>query len=170
MFVSLDSFVTYPFRIKEISFYPSPMTGELDLTDPDFGFVFTREISINMKNPTIYCERDIDIDIDSGDAVGEELIEEMERLLPVRPWSSLFRLDPSGEESGQIGFAYDRTDESVTFDQVKEYALQIFEALVAMEIPLHVREGWDNREHKQEQVEKINRNRAMNPNLPIQDL
>ncbi|MNQ66405.1 hypothetical protein D3C85_808970 [compost metagenome] len=165
MFVPHDSSVTYPFRIKEISFYPSPMTGELDLTDPDFGFAFTREISINMKNPDLYCERDID----SGDSVGEELIEEMERLLPVRSWSSLFRLDPSGEEGGQIGFAYDRSDESVTFDQVKEFALQIFEALVAMEIPLHVHEGWDNREHKRERVDKINRNRAMNPNLPIQD-
>lgn len=166
MFVSHDSFATYPFRIREVSFYPSPMTGELDLTDPDFGFVFTREISINMKNPPISCERDID----SGEAVGEEIIERVELLLPGRPWASFFRLDPSGDESGQIGFTYDRSDESVTFDQVKEFALQIFGALVAAEIPLHICEGWDNREHKREQVEKINRNRAMNPNLPIRDL
>lgn len=163
MFVSHENFVIYPFKIRVLSFYPSPMTEELDLTDPDFGFAFTREISINMKNPN-YCQRAID----GEEAAGEEIIEEVERLLPIQPWARLFRLDPSSEESGGLGFTYDRDDKSVTFDRIKEFALQIFEALAAAETPLHVCEGWDNREHKREQVVKINRNRAMNPDFPIQ--
>lgn len=154
MFISHDSFINYPLKVRSLEFYPSPVVDDLDRTDPDFVFLFTREITLGMEDPG-NCHRDLE----GEEAVDEESIEAVERLLSIPSWVRLLRLDPSqGEVDGSLGFAYNRNDESVTFDQIKEFAHQVFTSLVGVEMPPYILEGMDEREGKRQAVETWNRN------------